>query len=75
MYKPLAEMLPPVADQVTPVLVLPVTLAVNCWVRPACTEAEVGDNATLTPGAVAAWLPDKEQPAKDRISSEKIASM
>jgi hypothetical protein len=33
---------PEVADQVTVVLVKPVTVAVNCCVPPVCIEAEVG---------------------------------
>ena len=36
------EIVPPVADQVTAVLLLPVTVAVNCCVPPVCSEAEVG---------------------------------
>jgi hypothetical protein len=70
---PLAEMLPPVADHVTPVLVVPLTLAVNCWVRPACKEAEVGARLRVIAGLVAAWLPAKVQPASARVMREKIA--
>jgi hypothetical protein len=33
---------PPVPDQVTDVLLVPVTVAVNCCVAPVCREAEVG---------------------------------
>lgn len=47
-YRPLAEMVPPLADQVTLLFELPVTEAENCWVEPLCTEAEVGLIATLT---------------------------
>ena len=32
VYRPAVEMVPPVAVQVTAVLELPVTVAVNCWV-------------------------------------------
>ena len=42
------EMLPAVADQVTAVLLLPLTLAENCWLFPVCIEAAVGEIATLT---------------------------
>jgi hypothetical protein len=45
---PEEETAPPVAVQFTPVLDVPVTLAVNCWVSPVCTDAEVGDTATDT---------------------------
>jgi len=69
-------MLPPVADQVTAVLVDPLTLAVNCWVWPACIEMEVGDMLTVTAGAAAAALaPDNEQPVSDRAIRETIATM
>jgi len=34
VYRPLEEMLPPVVDHVTDVLLDPVTLAVNCCVAP-----------------------------------------
>ena len=36
-------MLPPVAVQVTPVLLDPLTVAVNCCVPPVSSEAETGD--------------------------------
>jgi len=71
---PLEEMLPPVTDHVTPVLAPP-TVAVNCWVWPACTEVEAGDSLTVTAGVVAAWVPNTVQPASDRVSRERIASM
>jgi hypothetical protein len=41
-------MVPPLADQVTPVFVVPLTLAVNCFCVPACSEVEVGLIETLT---------------------------
>jgi len=72
---PAAEMFPPVADQVTAVLVDPLTLAVNCWVWPACTEAEAGVMLIVTAGVVAAWVPDNEQPASDRAIRETIATI
>jgi len=43
-----AETVPPVADQVTAVLLLPVTVAVNCCVPPVRSEAEVGLTLTAT---------------------------
>jgi len=42
VYSP-EEMLPPVADQVTAVLLLPLTVAVNCCVLPVRIEDEVGE--------------------------------
>jgi hypothetical protein len=45
-------MVPLVADQFTAVLLLPLTLAVNCWVPPVSIEAEVGEMVTATTGAV-----------------------
>jgi hypothetical protein len=44
VYKPLDESVPsPVSDQVTAVLAVPVTVAVNCCVPPPPSEAEVGE--------------------------------
>ena len=48
VYKPVAETVPPVVVQVTAVLLLPVTVALNCCVAPVWTEAEVGDTDTAT---------------------------
>src|SRR5437879_7678763 len=45
---PELEIVPAVADQVTAVLVEPVTVAVNCWVPAEATEALVGDVETET---------------------------
>ncbi len=44
-------MLPAVADQVTAVLLLPVTLAVNCCVPLLNIEADTGEIVTATTGA------------------------
>jgi hypothetical protein len=52
VYIPLEETLPPVADQVTEALLLPVTVAVNCWVPPVCIAAAVGEMVTATTGAL-----------------------
>jgi hypothetical protein len=41
---------PPVADQVTAVLLEPVTVAVNCCVPPVTSEDEVGLIETATAG-------------------------
>ncbi len=41
-------MLPAVADQVTAVLLEPLTLAVNCCVPPVSSETEVGEIVTAT---------------------------
>lgn len=38
------------ADQLTAVLLVPVTVAVNCRVPPVCSEAEVGLMLTATTG-------------------------
>ena len=50
VYSPLLDTVPPVADQVTDVFVLPVTVAVNCCVPPVCSEADVGLTLTTTGG-------------------------
>ena len=44
------EIVPAVADQVTDVLVLPVTVAANCYVPPVYSDAEVGLMLTATGG-------------------------
>jgi hypothetical protein len=75
VYMPVEKTAPLLAAHVTPVLVLPLTVAMNCWVWPACTETEAGDRVTVTAGVVAAWVPNKVQPASERVSSEKIADM
>jgi hypothetical protein len=51
VYRPAEETVPPVAVQVTAVLLLPVTLAVNYCVPPVVREAVVGEMLTAT-GAV-----------------------
>ncbi len=56
VYSPEVEMVPtvalppavPLTAQVTPVFVVPVTLAVNCCVEPVLTVADVGATATAT---------------------------
>jgi len=50
VYRP-AEIEPPVADQVTAVLLLPLTLAVNCCVPPVVSDADPGEIETATTGA------------------------
>ncbi len=52
-------MLPPVADQVTAVLLEPLTLAVNCCVPPVSSEAEVGEIVTAT-GALTVTVADAD---------------
>jgi hypothetical protein len=55
---PVVELPPctPFTSQVTAVLVVPVTVAANCWVWEACTDAEVGEIDTATAGAGAVTL-------------------
>jgi len=45
-------MLPPLADQVTAVFELPLTVAVNCWVPLAESDAVLGVTETETTGAL-----------------------
>jgi len=45
---PFEETVPPLAFQETDVLLVPVTLALNCWLLPPLSEAEVGSTATET---------------------------
>ena len=48
MYKPPLVIVPPEAFQVTAVLVVPLTVAVNCRCWPTDREAVVGDTETDT---------------------------
>jgi hypothetical protein len=57
VYNPEVETVPPVADQVTDVLLEPVTVAVNCCVPPVESEADVGLIVTPT-GAVTVIVAD-----------------
>lgn len=50
VYRPAELTVPPVAVQLTAVFVLPETVAVNCWVAPVCTLADVGLTVTETAG-------------------------
>ena len=49
--KPVVETVPPLAVQLAPVLVLPVTVSVNCLVPPELTVAVVGEILIETDGA------------------------
>src|SRR6202007_2968145 len=60
VYMPPREMLPPVADQVTVVVLLPLTLAVNCCVPPVSIEAEIGEMLTETTGALTATVAEAD---------------
>lgn len=42
VYRPVFEIVPPLADHVTELLPVPVTVAENCCVPPGATEASVG---------------------------------
>ena len=48
VYRPTVETVPPVADQVTAVLVEPLTVAVNCAVPLVVVVVLVGATLTLT---------------------------
>jgi hypothetical protein len=58
VYIPLDDTVPPVADQVTLVLAVPLTVAVNCRVPPASSEAEAGEIETAT-GALVMMNPNE----------------
>lgn len=48
MYKPAVLTVPPDVDQITAVLLVPDTYAVNCCWLPVCKLVEVGDTETET---------------------------
>ena len=73
VYMPLEEILPPVTDQVTAVLLVPVTAAVNCCVPPANIETDTGDIETETGAVGVAWLLNNVQPDRDKTSAVRIA--
>ena len=50
VYRPLLLIVPALAFQLTVVLLVPVTEAVNCWVAPVHTPALLGETATDTLG-------------------------
>ncbi len=53
VYRPLVETVPPLADQVAAVLLVPLTVAENCWVPLVNSEALVGEiEIATTVGAV-----------------------
>jgi hypothetical protein len=61
---PEEEIVPPVADQVTPVFVVPVMVAENCWEPPVWTDAELGVTLTATVAAAGGLLEtDPGEPA------------
>jgi len=60
VYRPLAETVPPVVDQVTAVLLLPLTVAVNCCVPLVSIEAEVGEMLIETTGALTVTVADAD---------------
>lgn len=45
---PVDETTPPLAAQVTLVLVVPLAVAKNCWLFPVCSDVAVGEIAMLT---------------------------
>jgi hypothetical protein len=48
VYNPVDDMVPPLADQVTAVLVVPLTAAVNCCALPGLNAVLPGAMLTLT---------------------------
>ena len=50
VYEPLEVMLPPVADHVTVVVVVPVTVAVNVCLPPSASVTDFGEMVTATTG-------------------------
>jgi len=48
VYIPPVEIFPPLAFQLTAVLLVPLTLAANCWLLPKGSDDELGNTATAT---------------------------
>jgi len=71
VYRPDDEIVPAVAVQVTLVLLVPITVAVNCCVPPVTSEAEVGETETDTvAGAVTVTVADA-----DLVLSETLVAL
>ncbi len=70
--RPVPEIVPPVAVQVTAVLDMPVTVAVNCRVCPACTVALVGETETLTGCMLTAAVADRAGSAAEVAVTVKL---
>ncbi len=70
VYRPIGEMLPPVADHDTAVLFDPVTVGVNSCVPPGSKVIDVGETVTLTTGAVGGLLPNAETKHLPYVRSE-----
>ena len=51
MYRPEPETVPALADHVIAVLLLPLTVAMNCCVAPVTMLTELGTRLTVTTGA------------------------
>lgn len=60
MPSPVVETLPAVAFHVTPVLLVPLTVAVNCCVPPVPTAAEVGEIEMDTTGTLTLTVADAD---------------
>jgi hypothetical protein len=73
-YSPVEEIVPPVALQVTAVLVEPATLAENCCDAPSSGEADVGLMVTLTEegGPLEEFV---EPPHPERLESKTSGAM
>jgi hypothetical protein len=73
VYIPVAEIVPPEADQVTLVFDVPVTLAENCCMLPVCTDTELGLMVTVTAGVLgfeALELAEPTQLARPNVASK-----
>ena len=60
VYRPFVDIEPPLADQVTVVVDVPVTVALNCCVVFATSETVVGEMVTVTAGAVTVTVADAD---------------
>jgi len=60
VYRPLDEMVPPVADHVTPLLLEPVMVVVNCCVPLVRMEAEVGEIVMAITGTLTVTVADAD---------------
>ena len=83
VYSPEESMVPtdefppvlPFTDQVTPVFVVPVTVAVNCCCSPRNTDTAAGETETVTEGGGGGLLDEEDPPAVPQPTSQKAETV
>ena len=74
VYNPLVVIVPQLADHVTEVFVLPVTVALNCSVADTAMDAEVGLIVTVMTGAACTVIVSVAVPVPKLLLAEIVAT-